>query len=185
MRENMERFKLVIIAFALACLPRLGLASPYYGGTFSFVQVAKEPPSLHGYQFLLSYDPQCFQWRQFNLYFDGGISHLWITNRPYYTALNIYSLSPVVRYTFKKRGPISPYLELSIGLAYLNHTHLDDRNFGMHPAFQDRIGIGFYLGSKQQFSLGIHTMHVSNAHLSYYNSGITIPMEIDIGYRYS
>ena len=180
----MQCLKFLLIAL-LILLPRLGFALPYYGATFSYAAIAKEPEHLHGYQFLLNYDPQCFKWRQFNMYFDAGVSHLWITNRPYYTALNIYTLSPVIRYTFKERGPLSPYLELSIGLAYLNHTHLDDRNFGMHPAFQDRAGIGFTVGTKQQFSLGIHVVHYSNAHLSARNSGITIPMEVDIGYRFS
>jgi len=181
----MERFRFIVIAIILFFIPQLGLASPYYGGTFSYVAYPKEPENLHGYQFLLSYDPNRFQWRQFNLYFDGGVSQLWITNRPYYTTLTIYTLSPIIRYSFKKRGPISPYLEISAGLAYLNHTRLDDRNFGMHPAFADRFGIGFYVGCKQQFSLGIHTAHYSNAHLADYNSGITIPVEVDVGYRFS
>lgn len=181
----MDCLKRIIIALFLLLLPCLCIASPYYGATVSYVQIPKEPDHLHGFQVLLNYDPQCFKWRQFNLYFDGGVSQLWINTRPYYTTVTIYTLSPVARYSFKKRGPISPYLEISIGLAYLNHTHLDDRNFDMHPAFQDRIGIGFYLGSKQQFSLGIHTVHYSNAHIGKYNSGITIPMEIDVGYRFS
>ncbi len=71
---------------------------------------------------MLNYDPQLFKWRQFNIYFDGGFSHFWITNTPYYTTVNIYSIAPVVRYTFRRRGPLFPYLELSIGVAYLNHT---------------------------------------------------------------
>lgn len=195
----MERFKLLIaiklIAILSLILPTWGIASPYYGtpgcnapyygATFSYVQVAQEPEFMHGYQFMLVYDPQRFKWRQFNIYFDGGFSHFWITNRPYYTTLNIYSVSPVVRYTFKKRGPVSPYIEFGIGLAYFNHLKFDDRNLGMHPTFQDKMGVGFYLGTTQQFSLGLHAVHYSNAHLSAYNNGITIPMLIDIGYRFS
>ena len=180
----MDRFKLVIV-FIITLFSNIAFASPYYGATFSYAEIAKEPEFLHGYQFLLNYDPQRFQWRQFNLYFDAGISHFWITNRPYYTALNIYSLAPIIRYAFKKRGPISPYLEISLGLAYLNHTRLDDRNFGIHFAFQDRLGLGFYVGSTQQLSLGVHIVHYSNAHLANYNSGISIPLMIDIGYRFS
>lgn len=180
----MERLRFVIV-FLLLFFPYLCFASPYYGATFSYVEVAREPEHLHGYQLLLNYDPQRFQWRQFNLYFDGGVSQLWINTRPYYTTITIYTLSPIIRYSFKKRGPFSPYLELSIGLAYLNHTHLDDRNLGMHASFADRIGIGFYLGCKQQFSLGVHTVHYSNAHLANWNNGITIPVEIDVGYRFS
>jgi hypothetical protein len=162
----------------------LAANAPYYGAEFSYPAIAKDPASLHGAQIMLSYDPQSIQWRQFNVYFDGGFSHFWITNRPYYTTLNIYSIAPVVRYTFKKRGPISPYLEFSIGAAYLNHTHLDNRNLGIHYAFQDRLGVGFYLGTTRQVSLGIHALHYSNAHLSAHNSGISIPLEIDIAYRF-
>jgi|SRR5579885_1914604 hypothetical protein len=180
----MGRLKPVIAAILLL-LPGLGLAVPYYGGKISYAAVAKEPPYLHGYQLMLDYDPQRFQWRQFNVYFDGGFSHFWINNTPYYTTVNIYSIAPVVRYTFKKRGPVYPFLEFSIGLSYLNHTHLDDRNLGIHFAFQDRMGIGAFMGTAQQISLGIHAVHYSNAHLSSHNSGITVPLVVDIGYRFS
>lgn len=166
-------------------LPNLALAAPHYGATFSYAAITKEPPALNGYQLMLSYDPQRFKWRQFNIYFDGGISHFWVTNTPYYRTLNIYSAAPVIRYMFKKRGPLSPYLELSIGLAYLNHTHLDSRNLGIHFAFQDRMGVGALFGASNQLSLGIHAVHYSNAHLSGHNSGVTIPLVLDVGYRFN
>ncbi|VVC76214.1 Lipid A deacylase PagL [Aquicella siphonis] len=179
----MERLKLSIAVFILL-LPSLSLAAPYYGATLSYTAVAKEPPYLHGYQFMFNYDPDCYKWRQFNLYFDAGFSHFWITNTSYYTTLNIYSAAPVIRYTFKKRGLVHPYLDLSIGLAYFNHTHLDNRNLGIHFAFQDRIGLGVFLGQAKQFSVGIHAVHYSNAHLSDHNSGISIPLALDISYRF-
>ncbi len=165
--------------------PALASAAPYYGATFSYAAIAKEPPYLHGYQFMVNYDPQRYQWRKFNVYFDAGFSHFWITNTSYYTTLNIFSAAPVVRYTFKRRGPILPFLELSIGVAYLNHTRLDDRNLGMHFAFQDRFGIGALFGPGDNFSIGLHAVHYSNAHLCGHNSGITVPLDIDIGYRFS
>ena len=168
----------------LLLLPQLSLAVPYYGANFSYALITKEPPALNGYQLMLNYDPDRFKWRQFNVYFDGGFSHFWITNTSYYTTLNIYSIAPVIRYTFKKHGPILPFLELSIGLAYLNHTHLDDRNLGIHFAFQDRAGIGAFLGTSEKFSIGIQAVHYSNAHLSSHNSGITVPLVLDIGYRF-
>lgn len=171
--------------FILCCvLPGLATATPYYGATFSYAAVTKEPPSLNGYQIMLNYDPQLFKWRKFNIYFDGGFSHFWVTDTPYYSTINIYSIAPVVRYTFKRRGFFLPYLEFSIGLAYLNHTHLDDRNLGIHFSFQDRMGIGAFLGQTEQLSLGIHAVHYSNAHLSNHNSGITVPLVVDIGYRF-
>lgn len=180
----MGRYKLIFSALILL-LPSLSTANPYYGATASYVAAAKDPTYLHGNQFTLLYDPQRFQWRQFNIYFDGSFSHFWITNQSRYRSLNIYSLSPVIRYIFKKRGIISPFIEFGIGPSYLTRTRLDDRNFGMHYAFQDKMGIGFFVGTKQQFSLGIHAAHYSNAHFAKVNSGITIPLIIDFGYRFS
>lgn len=172
--------------FLLFLLPILSIAAkPYYGATFSYSLVTKEPPFLHGYQFMVNYDPNQFKWRKFNVYFDAGFSHFWITNTPFYTTLNIYSVAPVIRYTFKRRGPYLPYIELSIGIAYLNHTHLDNRNLGIHFAFQDRIGVGAFLGPAKRFSIGIHAVHYSNARLSSHNSGITVPLVVDIGYRFT
>lgn len=174
---------IAIILFSLSST--YSFSQPRYGANFSYAVKTSEPPSLHGYQLMLNYDPQSLTWRQFNIYFDGGISHFWVTDTPYYTTLNIYSLAPVIRYTFKKRGPILPYLELSIGVAYLNHTRLDNRNLGMHFAFQDRMGVGFLLGASEQLSIGVHTVHYSNAHLADHNSGVTVPVAFDVGYRFN
>ena len=104
--------------------------------------------------------------------------------RPITLTVNIYSFAPVIRYTFRRHGPILPYLELSLGIAYLNHTRLDDRNLGIHFSFQDRMGLGILIGATEQLSAGIHAVHYSNAHLSEHNSGITVPLVLDIGYRF-
>ena len=181
-----ERIKASLLISVLALmLPHLSFATPYYGATFSYAASAHEPSQLHGYQVMLNYDPQQFQWRKFNIYFDGGFSHFWVNNTPYYTTVNIYSVAPVIRYTFKKRGPVLPFLELSIGLAYLNHTHIENRNLGIHFSFQDRMGIGALLGASENVSIGVHAVHYSNARLSSHNSGITIPLVLDLGYRFS
>ena len=81
----MERLKFIFLAFILSLLPCMSAATSYYGANFSYAAITKEPPALHGYQLMLNYDPQRFQWRKFNVYFDGGFSHFWITNTPYYT----------------------------------------------------------------------------------------------------
>lgn len=182
--ERLSSKLILFILFFLGLLPHLSHAAPYYGANFSYALIAKEPTYLKGYQLMLNFDPQLYRWRRFNVYFDGGFSHFWVTNSSSYTTTNIYSAAPVVRYTFKKRGPIFPYLELSIGFAYLNHTHLDDRNLGIHFAFQDRMGVGALVGDSRQLSVGLHAVHYSNAHLSSHNAGITVPLVFDIGYRF-
>jgi hypothetical protein len=170
---------------ALLFLPAVCSAAPYYGANFSLPVVSKEPSPLHGFQIMLNYDPQIYQWRQFNVYFDGGFSHFYQNQTPYHSTINIYSIAPVVRYTFKRHGPVLPYLELSIGIAYLNQTHIENRNLGIHFSFQDRMGIGALLGASEKLSLGVHALHYSNSHLSSNNSGISIPLVFDIGYRFN
>lgn len=157
---------------------------PSYGANLSIPVHSTEPTNLHGYQFMLNYDPQAFLWRQFNIYFDGGFSHFYV-NTAHNSTINIYSVAPVVRYTFKKHWELHPYLELSIGLAYLNQTRIENRNLGIHFAFQDRMGVGALLGSSEKVSVGIHAVHYSNAHLSNNNQGISIPLVLDLGYRFS
>lgn len=180
----MERYKLLVTLSALF-LPGFSYATdgvPSYGVTASYAAYSSEPTVLHGYQLMLNYDPQRFKWRQFNVYFDGGFSHFW--GNPPNSTINIYSAAPVIRYTFKKHGIVHPYLELSVGLSYLNHTRISNRNQGIHFAFQDRMGIGTFLGKSEQYTVGIHAVHYSNAHLSEHNSGISLPLVLDVGYRF-
>lgn len=180
----MQRLAVFSTTLATVALSQAAFSTPYYGTTISYGLYSKEPANLDAYQFMLVYDPQSFKWRKFNIYFDGGFSHLRNTNTSYYRILNIYSAAPVIRYTFTQLIPLYPYIELSIGSAYLNHTRLENRNLGMHFAFQDRAGIGAYMGDKQQLSIGIHAVHYSNAHLCDHNSGVTIPLVLDVGYRF-
>ena len=177
--RNSRRFILLIIMLFYASLCQGG----QYGATLSLPLVAKEPTPINGFQFMLNYNPRYAAWHHLTLYFDGGFSHL-TTNTVTYSTINIYSAAPVVRYAFKRRGTLLPYLDLSIGLAYLNHTHLDHRNLGIHMAFQDRIGIGALFGRNECFALGIHALHYSNAHLSSHNSGISAPLVLDLGYQF-
>lgn len=160
-------------------------AEPHYGGTISVPAISTEPDNLHGVQLMLNYDPDRYKWRAFNVYVDGGFSHFYQNNTPHNTSINIYSVAPVVRYTFKRRGPILPYLELSVGFAYMNQTRIENRNLGIHFSFQDRMGLGALLGMNEKVSLGVHALHYSNSRLASHNSGISIPLVLDVGYRFN
>lgn len=181
--HKIGRVKLALVLL-ISLIPGLSFATPYYGATLSYAAYSTEPSHLRGFQFMVNYDPQRFKWRAFNLYFDGGFSRFWDNTANAYSSLNIYSAAPVIRYTFKKRGPVLPFLELSIGLAYLNETRISNRNLGIHFSFQDRMGIGALLGTSEQVSIGVHAVHYSNAHLASHNSGISIPLVLDVGYRF-
>ena len=179
-----KSFKVVIV-LALSYLLVASSFAQHVGANFSYALVDKEPNHLHGYQLMFNYDPDKFKWRKFNVYFDAGISHFGVSDYHQHRNINIYSIAPVVRYTFKPRGPFLPYLEFSIGLSYLSQTRLANRNLGMHFAFQDRMGIGTLLGASKQLSIGMHAVHYSNAHLANHNGGITIPLVLDIGYQFN
>lgn len=169
----------------LLLLPSLAAAQPYYGANVTYPLATKEPSPLDGFQVMLKYDPQRLKWRKFNVYLDGGYSHFSVDHHPHNSTISIYSIAPVVRYTFNKHGPVLPYLELSVGFSYLNQTRFEKRNLGIHFAFQDRLGLGALLGNSERFSLGLNAVHYSNAHLSSHNSGITIPVMLNLGYRFS
>lgn len=191
----MERTKSIVgvllIFFSLSCkvFPCCAYScnnAPYYGATLSAIFNGKEPSRFRGVQLMVNYDPQLFCSNQFNIYFDGGVSHFWTEKsiRSHYSNIEIISAAPVVRYTVYQGVYFHPYLELSVGLAYLNHTRFGNRNLGIHFAFQDRLGFGVAIGQCEQISIGLHAEHYSNAHLSSRNSGITAPLVLDIGYRF-
>jgi hypothetical protein len=180
MKRNLSALASLLL---LLTSPLIDAQQPYYGFTLSDALVTSSYPNYRGNQFMLTYDPQRFQWRKFNIYFDAGYSRIWVNSNVYH-ALNIYSIAPVIRYTFTKRGPFSPYLDLSIGASWLSKTRLANKNYGIHFAFQDRIGVGALFGPTQQVALGIHGVHYSNAHLAKRNSGITIPVVLDLSYRF-
>lgn len=179
-----RRLSHLCLGILLLVLAATGFSAPRTGLTLSLPLITKEPMNVHGYQFMLNYDPDRFKWRQFDLYFDGGFSHFYVPHSDNYSSLNIYSMAPVVRYSFRRNGPVMPFMEFSIGLSYLNNTRLENRNLGIHFAFQDRIGIGALMGKSDNVVLGLHAIHYSNAHLSAHNSGITIPLMLDVGYRF-
>jgi hypothetical protein len=166
------------------CLPQLSLAWSE-GIGISVPVIAKDPDGLHGLNASIWYDPETLVWRQFHLFFEALAAHYWIDTRKPYHETNIIAVSPVLRYNFHQHLGVIPYFELSVGASYISNTHFGNRNLGMHFAFQDRAGAGLLLGSKQQFTLGAHIVHYSNACLSSHNSGITIPLLIDFTYKFS
>ncbi|MBA3661189.1 MAG: acyloxyacyl hydrolase [Gammaproteobacteria bacterium] len=158
---------------------------PHYGGRLSAILLGKEPAQIQGYQLMVYYDPGSLAWDKLSLYFDGGFSHFYVDNIAHYADIQIYSAAPVLRYAFLDTTHITTFLEASIGLAYLNHTRLKNRNLGIHFAFQDRLGVGALIGPQKRINIGLHAVHYSNAHLSSHNSGLTALLVFDIGYQFN
>ena len=187
MQKN-HRLGLVLTSFLAGFLFQT-FPSPSFawseGISLSLPVITKDPEDLHGVSGGVWYDPETLVWRQFHLYFDLIGAHYWVKgpSTPYHD-INIIAASPVVRYLFKHHWGMTPYFELSVGLSYLSNTRFANTNQGMHFAFQDRGGLGVIVGEKQQLSLGAHIVHYSNASLSSHNSGITIPLMVDVSYKF-
>jgi lipid A 3-O-deacylase len=89
--------------------------------------------------------------------------------------LNAVALAPVFRLLSRSTfDGIRPYFEGAIGIAYLSDVEIGGRELGLHGQFEDRIGIGTLLGSRQQYDVNFRFMHFSNGFLGNQNDGINI-----------
>jgi len=86
--------------------------------------------------------------------------------------LQVVSIGSVFIYDFKPRSNgLQPYIDYSLGLAYVSETKIDDADLGMHVQFDNRIGFGVRFGSDQRHDLSISYRHISNAGLDSENDG--------------
>jgi len=175
------------IVASLLCITTSTFASSYQhvGASLAIPLITKDPEYLHGYRAAIWYQPESLIWKHVHIYFDGSFGRWWVTNTMHYKSLNIYSLSPALRYYFTQNRYFSPFLNLSIGLAYLTRTKIDSRNLGMHFAFQDQLGIGASFGAKHQLAVSLSALHYSNGSLCKKNAGITIPLLVNAEYGFA
>lgn len=176
---------LSLAALSLTCCASAiaGNSTPY-GVSLTLPIVEKDPEHFHGYRVTAWYQPKSLIWEHVHIYINGGIGHWWVTgNRPN-KSIMIYSLAPTLRYYFINSPTFSPYINISIGLSYLSKTRIDCRNLGIHYAFQDEIGIGATFGAKQQFSASLSALHYSNGSMAHRNSGITVPIVLNLEYGF-
>jgi lipid A 3-O-deacylase len=85
-----------------------------------------------------------------------------------------------LKWNFKRRGNISPFLELAGGAVFTNHSVPTGTNT---VNFMDQAALGMYiLRERYNVSLELRYMHVSNAGLATPNPGInTVQVRIGIG----
>ncbi len=161
----------------------LSYATPY-GINISYLVLDKDPQYLHGYRASFLYQPPAWIWQHLQIFIDTSAGHWYVTNNTPYRNLNIYSIAPVFRFNIKEYQYITPFIDLSIGLAYLTKTHIDHQNLGIHFAFQDQLGIGFSFGQQKQWSTSLNALHYSNGSLCSKNAGITVPIMFNLSYHF-
>ncbi|WP_162618065.1 acyloxyacyl hydrolase [Shewanella halifaxensis] len=83
-------------------------------------------------------------------------------------ANHVVSLNPVFHYLWHFE-PMSIFIELGIGAAYVENSIYLDRNLGSHWLFEDKLGLGVVI--KRNHKIGLFFMHYSNADLASHNDG--------------
>lgn len=177
----------MIRKFFLVCLFSILSVNIYaqpIGLSISVPVVDKDPGHLQGYRAAITYFPPCFVWGLFSVYFDASYGHWWITDDSPNKSLSIYSIAPYLRVYFTKNPTISPFFEASIGPSYLSKTRIENRNLGIHFSFQDQLTLGADFGPDQHLYASISAVHYSNGSIASSNSGITIPIVLNVGYRF-
>jgi hypothetical protein len=176
--------KSLLLWMGVSILSSTVYATSPYGVNFSYVLVNKDPNHLHAYRASFLYEPPSWVWEHVHIFFDAGYGHWWVDNVSAYSNLNIYSIAPVLRYYFVNSDLFSPFFDISIGPAYLTKTHIADRNLGMHFAFQDQVGLGASFGRGKHFTASLTALHYSNGSMSAMNAGITVPIMLNLSYRF-
>lgn len=126
--------------------------------------------------------PLSWQYDTLDWLFDWSATHLHTSNGLPNSVINTYAAAPVLRWFFAGRNAtVLPFLELSVGGAYLSNLYFGGRDLGIHFAFQDMAGLGV---AYSQFYLMIEAVHYSNASIAEHNSGISLPVMIALGYRF-
>ncbi len=81
---------------------------------------------------------------------------------------HVVSVNPIFQYLWQI-DPLSIYLEIGIGAAYVHSTTYLDRDLGSNWLFEDKIGLGVIF--KQHHRVGLSFSHYSNADLASINDG--------------
>lgn len=160
-------------------------ADGHFGVTIPSVIISKDPEQTHAYRAIVWYQPEKFAWGRFNIRFAATAGHWWTNETNYYHTINIYAVAPVFRLYMFNKPHFSPYFEASVGPAYMNKTHFADQKLGIHFTFQDEVTIGALLGQDHGFFAAISALHYSNCSLSVHNSGITVPLILNLGYQFA
>lgn len=95
--------------------------------------------------------------------------------------IQVLALSPVLRFDFAHGpGELIPYLEVGIGAAYLERSHLGEQLLGTRFQFEDRAGLGV---RNRQWDLALRVMHYSNGGIKKPNHGFSMLMA-SLGFRF-
>ena len=124
-------------------------------------------------------------------FFNGHIKQHWEFGFSYWESdtgpnreMEVFSINPV--FTYELGSPdqaFLPYVDFSIGIAYMSDTRIADKKLGQHFQFDDRLGLGVRFGHQKRHDVALSARHVSNAGLDNDNDGFDI-FSLTYGYRF-
>jgi Lipid A 3-O-deacylase (PagL) len=176
-----------MVASALIGLPLVGSALQQgiaisYGNDWLY---QSNPKDVSGFNVAYTLQPDSWAWKNFTLGLNFSYGY-WHTGQSGVSNTNIstYGIAPVIRWYFLQSQKVAPFLQGSVGGAYLSNSYFGGRNLGSRLEFQDMGGIGIAFGAKRQFYATLQSLHYSNANISSHNSGFSVPCLMTLGYNF-
>jgi lipid A 3-O-deacylase len=176
-----------LIILSLFTSTAFAMGPSHFGFTIPIVVASKDPDNVYAYRAVAWYQPRATSWNNdnFEIRFAANYGH-WVSKGATQNHdINIYAIAPVFHLYIAKTDRFSPYFEASIGPAYMSSTMFAERNLGIHYTFQDELTIGALFGREHGFYVAFSALHYSNGSLSAHNSGITVPVILNLGYQFS
>jgi len=103
-------------------------------------------------------------------------------NREDFFALSLF---PVFRLNLLHTKPLDTYFYYIVaGPTYISKTILDGENTGKKFTFYDAMALGFFFGKKRSLNAELRIAHYSNGNIFPANSGVKIPLTINMGYSF-
>jgi lipid A 3-O-deacylase len=165
------------------------MAYPYYAQAhFGFAVASGQGiQAIKPYRLALNWDPGPL-WRPQGQW---GLHAIWESsigfwNGPRLASLSAHQPSNLSAYTtgpqfrWQRQKPYAngamPYIELGAGLSWLSETQIQGRILSLHFQFEDKFGLGFRFGPKQQYDFALRAYHYSNCSIKRPNSGVNLAM---------
>jgi len=129
----------------------------------------------------LAYERNVFHSRK-RFAFDLGLSaSFWDSNVVHENFVTL-SAYPLVRYFLVRAEPADVYFAYSVaGPTFITQSKLDGLETGAQFTFQDKMGVGWFMGRSRRVNAELSIKHFSNGNLATSNAGIKIPLTFTIG----
>ena len=121
--------------------------------------------------------------RMFSLDWGAGVS-TWKSQKigDHFVTAALY---PVFEFTALRSHAMDIYFRYSLaGPAYISRPRIDGVETGKHFTFQDFMGVGFFAGGGRKFNTEVRIVHYSNGNIFPHNPGITVPLNLNLGYTF-